>query len=220
MTSIIDQLTQGAALPLNEKAELSRKLIRDALSGAKKPAIGFSGGKKSVVLLYLVRQECTIPLKVFYVRMVNEFENMARFTEKLKRLWQFNLDVESPTDGGVTADPQLCCRPPVTAGLRKLVETHAIDCLFLGNAFEDPRQIKPPAESGISCINPIFDFTDREIHDYIKTCKIPRCSLYTGGYEKLDCRRCTPAPAVRAPDSAATEDEKLIKEKLKGLGYL
>ena len=216
----MDKLMQWTELPLDEKAEISGKLIRDALSGAKRPAIGFSGGKKSVVLLHLVRQECALPFKVFCVRAEDEFENMARFTEKLKKLWHLDLAIAFSKNEPIATDSQLCCRPAVAAALSQLAQTHAIDCLFLGNAFEDPRPIQQPDGKEISCINPIFHFSDRDICDYIKKHKIPRCSLYDEGYEKLDCRRCTPAPAAGPSDATATEDEKLIKERLKRLGYL
>jgi phosphoadenosine phosphosulfate reductase len=215
----MNPLMQGTLQPLGEKEEIARKLIRDALSGANKPAIGFSGGRKSVVLLHLVRQESALPLKVFCVRSGDEFESMARFTEKLKRLWRLDLEMTSFPNEHVEADSQLCCRPAVAAALNQLAQTQAIDCVFLGNAFEDPRRIQ--IMYGISCVNPIFHFSNRDICDYIKKYKLPRCSLYDEGYEKLDCRRCTPEPAAGPGDAtAAEEEEKLIKERLKRLGYL
>lgn len=216
----MDKLMQWTTLPLDEKAEISRKLIRDALSGAKRPAVGFSGGKKSVVLLHLVRQECALPFKVFCVRTEEEFETMVRFTEKLKKLWRLDLANAFSKNEHIAADSRLCCSPAIAASLSQLAQTHAIDCLFLGNAFEDPRRIQPPDGKGISCINPIFHFSNRDICDYIKKHNIPRCLLYAEGYEKLDCRRCTPAPAAGPSDAAVTEEEKLIKERLKRLGYL
>jgi 3'-phosphoadenosine 5'-phosphosulfate sulfotransferase (PAPS reductase)/FAD synthetase len=215
----MDPLLRNATLSLDEKEEIARKLIRDALPGIKRPAIGFSGGKKSVVLLCLMRQECTLPLKVFYVRIGDEFENMTQFTIKLKKLWHLDLTVESWTDEASEADFRLCCRPPIAAALKFLVQKHAIDCLFLGNAFDDPRPINPADGIDIACVNPIFHFSDSDIRDYIKKHKIPCCSLYDEGYEKLDCKCCTLPPAAKSSE-AATEEEALIKEKLRGLGYI
>jgi phosphoadenosine phosphosulfate reductase len=203
-----------------KKAEAARNLIRRALPGAKKPAIGFSGGKKSVVLLHMIRQEFTLPLKVIYVRPAEEIKNMGWFTEKLKKLWHLDLTIELARDNEAAADLQLCCRPPIAAALGQLVQTNAIDCLFLGNSAEDPRQIKLQNDCEITYINPIFDLSDKDIHKYIKEYKVPHCSLYDEGYGKLDCRRCTQIPAAKPLDINAVEEETLIKEKLKQLGYL
>jgi 3'-phosphoadenosine 5'-phosphosulfate sulfotransferase (PAPS reductase)/FAD synthetase len=216
----MDLLKQRTILPLDEKEKVSKRLIRDALSCIKRPAIGFSGGKKSVMLLYLVKQECNLPLKVLFVRINGEFENMVWFVEKLKRLWHFDLIVESSTGNGPAVDPQFCCRPAIAAGLNRSVQANAIDCLLLGNTFEDPRRIKLPEGMEMSCVNPILHFSDKDIRDYIHKHKIPRCSLYDDGYEKIDCRRCTSPPATRLSDPDADENEAVIKERLKRLGYL
>jgi phosphoadenosine phosphosulfate reductase len=205
---------------LEKKVEAARDLIRRALPGAKNPAVGFSGGKKSVVLLHMIRQESTLPLKVFYVRPADEIKNMGWFTEKLKKLWRFDLTIELAGDNEAAADLQLCCRPPIAAALGQLVQTNAIDCLFLGNAGEDPRQIKLQNDCGITSINPILDFSEKDIRKYIKEYKVPHCSLYDEGYGKLDCRRCTQVPTAKPLDVNAVEEETLIKEKLKRLGYL
>lgn len=216
----MDPLMERIVLSLDEKVEVSAALIREACGEAKRPAIGFSGGKKSVALLSQFRSACALPLKVFLVRTPAEFESRTRFAEKLKKLWRLDLIVASVPDEEASADPQTCCRPQIARALARLAEAHAIDLLMLGNSFEDPRPVELPEGSCLSCVNPILHFGDGDIRDYMEKHRLPHCSLYDEGYTKLDCRRCTAEPQTRDPRAAVTEEERLIREKMKRLGYL
>lgn len=41
-----------------------------------------------------------------------------------------------------------------------------------------------------TCLNPIIDWTDRDVWDFIRTEKIPYCELYDEGHHRLGCIGC------------------------------
>lgn len=41
-----------------------------------------------------------------------------------------------------------------------------------------------------TCLNPIIDWTDRDVWDFIRAGKIPYCELYDEGWHRLGCIGC------------------------------
>lgn len=41
-----------------------------------------------------------------------------------------------------------------------------------------------------TCVNPIIDWTDRDVWDFIHDEKLPYCSLYDEGWQRLGCIGC------------------------------
>lgn len=41
-----------------------------------------------------------------------------------------------------------------------------------------------------TCLNPIIDWTDSEVWEFIRSQKIPYCGLYDEGYRRLGCIGC------------------------------
>jgi len=80
---------------LDHKIGVATQIIHEALQIARCPALAFSGGKDSTVLLHLVRQhKADIP--VIYGNTGVEFLECVKFTHWLAREWNLNLHEARP----------------------------------------------------------------------------------------------------------------------------
>lgn len=82
-------------LGLSKKVELSYKIINKSINMSKSPAICWSGGKDSTVVLHLVRKlKPDIP--VIYVNSGVDFPETTSFIEELSEKWKINLFIATP----------------------------------------------------------------------------------------------------------------------------
>jgi phosphoadenosine phosphosulfate reductase len=59
-------------------------------------------------------------------------------------------------------------------------------------------------------VNPIIEWADKDIWDYIKVNKIPYCSLYDEGFKRLGCVLC-PMAAPRITKMELVRFPKIVK---------
>jgi 3'-phosphoadenosine 5'-phosphosulfate sulfotransferase (PAPS reductase)/FAD synthetase len=71
-----------------EKERRVKDIMKDSIVNAENPVVCFSRGKKSLVLLHLLKQNCDSALNVLHIDTTVEFE---LYIEKMQKLWQFNL---------------------------------------------------------------------------------------------------------------------------------
>ena len=84
-------------LQLNEKVELGKKVIREAIDrfGLDQVVVAWTGGKDSTVMLWLIREvcrerNCRIPDLMF----INEgcvFEEILTFKDRMEREWSLKI---------------------------------------------------------------------------------------------------------------------------------
>lgn len=208
---------------LEEKEEYSLSIIKESFKDSKNPFISFSGGKKSLVLLHLARRHSS-QLNVLHINTALEFDSLLSFVEKMRRLWRFNLIRAHGECTGIKAAESVeeCCDRLLIRPLNEVISGHKIDRLFLGtiNSSDGARAFNNSL-SKIDCpliVQPISQFTERDVWRYIKKHNLLYCSLYEQGYSNLDCMPCTKRPIKE--NVRNNEDEMLIKERLKKLGYL
>lgn len=90
-------LQQYWNLPLDDKIEYSKRIIRDTISISNSPVICWSGGKDSTVLLHLVLQlKPDIP--VIHIDAGVLFPETQDFVKYLSNLWKLNLHVGRPLE--------------------------------------------------------------------------------------------------------------------------
>jgi 3'-phosphoadenosine 5'-phosphosulfate sulfotransferase (PAPS reductase)/FAD synthetase len=50
-----EKITKLLSPPVEEKEKISRDIVKDSIANAENPVVCFSGGKKSTVLLHLIK---------------------------------------------------------------------------------------------------------------------------------------------------------------------
>jgi len=152
-------LSNISKLSLDEKVEISLKIIRKSLAYSKNPAVAFSGGKDSIVVLHLVRQLMPNILVIFDNTGV-EFPETIRYIKTLAKDWNLNLvEVRPDTsfwkiiskkgypiggrgsqffmkkmqeDTGIKIGNK-CCYELKEKPVKRLVKEKEIDLIFVGN---------------------------------------------------------------------------------------
>lgn len=89
------ELKQLQNRPLEQKIEEAQCWIKAALAEGRKPAVAFSGGKDSLVLLHFVLEQCP-DVDVIYGDTGVEFPECRKYTHDLAQNWGFKLHVARP----------------------------------------------------------------------------------------------------------------------------
>lgn len=93
------ELEDEQAKGLDYKIEQARAVITQAFAVAKNPAIAFSAGKDSTVLLHLIRQTCpeqAAQMPVIYGNTGVEYPECVQFARQLAKDWSLNLHEARP----------------------------------------------------------------------------------------------------------------------------
>ncbi|CAN6463642.1 unnamed protein product [Victoria cruziana] len=166
-----------------------------ALYSFDEVAFSFNGGKDSTVLLHLLRagyalhqehdsskgivegskSEC--PLRTIYFESPCAFREINEFTYETASTYGLQLEI-------ISLD--------FKAGLVRLLKEKLVKAIFLGTRIGDPNAIGQEQFSPSSCgwppfmrVNPILDWSYRDIWAFLLTCKVPYCSLYDQGYTSI-----------------------------------
>lgn len=92
------ELNRYQAMSLQAKIRYSLRLIEVGLELARRPAVAWSGGKDSTVLMHLVLQ-FEPHIDVIFNNTQVEYPETYRFVRELKQAWQVNLHVAKPEPG-------------------------------------------------------------------------------------------------------------------------
>ena len=209
----------------NEKEAKAIDIIRSALVKSKNPCVCFSGGKNSLVLLNYLIEYGPSDLSVIYIDTGSEFPEVQSYIKKVKKLWKLNLIiVKSEEQFNETPKKNDCsCNYRKEETLVRILSQRNYDCVLIGDTSESLTSLSntvityPELLSVI--VKPLFQFTSNDIWNHIREHNLPLCSLYEKGYQKIDCVSCSRMNQI-AENTLIQDDEEIIKEKLKKLGYL
>ncbi len=219
---------------LKSKILFSTEIIKEARNRyGDKIGIAFTGGKDSTVLLDLVRRAYNgaIPFKIITVDTSCEFPEIVEFMNKLKKDWNFDLNVyfnkEALKTITIAADRQVCCNLLKTVPLKNAIKELGLKGLMTG--IRKDEQESRAGEIYFSKrehphhyrVHPILHFTENDIWDYIKLYNLPYCSLYEQGYRSIDCMPCThkAKSADEAERAGRSKEKEAVMDKLRDLGY-
>ena len=90
-----EQMTDLQALDLDEKIAWAREVTERALAQFETPALAFSAGKDSTVLLHLLRQYRP-DLITIYGNTTVEFPECVKFARWLRQAWDLNFYEAKP----------------------------------------------------------------------------------------------------------------------------
>ncbi|XP_057478665.1 uncharacterized protein LOC130766007 isoform X3 [Actinidia eriantha] len=184
---------------LKTKYDNSIYVIRRALAlySIEEVAFSFNGGKDSTVLLHLLRagyflhhaeqihsngdlkdREFTFPIRTIYFERSSAFPEIKSFTYETASIYGLQLDT-------------ICL--DFKSGLEALLEAKPIRAIFLGVRIGDPtavgqEQFSPssPGWPSFMRVNPILDWSYRDVWVFLLTCKVPYCSLYDQGFGSIE----------------------------------
>jgi len=209
-----------------ENESQAKETINHILLQAKNPCICFSGGKKSLVLLHLIKSVSKKPLNVIFIDTTAHFDNTRNYVEKMRRFWGFYLISATPAVkiDNIAMDKDFCCNSLFISPLWQIIQKNGFDYVFIGSIRTENRieRLLDTTLKKKDCVfvSPIENFLTEDIWHYIHAYNLPYCSLYDIGYSRLDCKPCSVMDESRQNNILNPDDEDLIIEKLKKLGYL
>ncbi|XP_031475244.1 uncharacterized protein LOC116247294 isoform X1 [Nymphaea colorata] len=189
-----------------------------ALYSFDEVAFSFNGGKDSTVLLHLLRAGYALheeqnnrskgiveggkskcPLRTIYFESPCAFPEINAFTYETASTYSLQLEI---------------IRLDFKAGLVGLLKEKPVKAIFLGTRIGDPNAIGQEQFSPSSCgwppfmrVNPILDWSYRDVWAFLLTCKVPYCSLYDKGYTSIGSIYDTvPNSLLSVSDSSSSKD--------------
>ncbi|CAL1399305.1 unnamed protein product [Linum trigynum] len=214
----IDQAIRGSDdMRLKTKYNNAIYVIQRALAlySIEEVALSFNGGKDSTVLLHLLRagyflhkgeQSCSnggltsFPLRTIYFESPSAFPEINTFTYDAASRYGLQLDI---------------IRSDFKSGLENLFKANPIRAIFLGVRIGDPtavgqEQFSPssPGWPPFMRVNPILDWSYRDVWAFLLTCKVQYCSLYDQGYTSIgSIHDTTPNSLLCISDSSGHKEK-------------
>ncbi|WJX84663.1 FAD synthase [Trifolium repens] len=191
----IDEAIRGCEdRRLQTKYNNATYVIQRALSlySIEEVAFSFNGGKDSTVLLHLLRAGYFLhkmgqnsangdvkdfPIRTIYFESPSAFPEINSFTYDIAATYGLQIDT---------------IRLDFKSGLETLLKDKPIRAIFLGVRIGDPtavgqEQFSPssPGWPPFMRVNPILDWSYRDVWAFLLTCKVNYCSLYDQGYTSI-----------------------------------
>ncbi|KAL5135360.1 putative FAD synthase [Glycine soja] len=163
-----------------------------ALYSIEEVAFSFNGGKDSTVLLHILRAGYFLhkkgqnsvngdlkdfPIRTIYFESPCAFPEINSFTYDTAAIYGLQIDT-------ISLD--------FKSGLEALLKEKPIRAIFLGVRIGDPtavgqEQFSPssPGWPPFMRLNPILDWSYRDVWAFLLTCKVNYCSLYDQGYTSI-----------------------------------
>ncbi|KAJ4807647.1 phosphoadenosine phosphosulfate (PAPS) reductase family protein [Rhynchospora pubera] len=149
-------------------------------------AFSFNGGKDSTVLLHLLRAAYYLlhpdgnpncPIRTIYFESPSAFPEINSFTFQTASSYGLLLET-------IHSD--------FKSGLEQLLAQKPTQAIFLGTRIGDPNalgqdQFSPssPGWPPFMRVNPILDWSYRDVWSFLLTCKLDYCTLYDQGYTSI-----------------------------------
>ncbi|MEK7510274.1 MAG: phosphoadenosine phosphosulfate reductase family protein [Patescibacteria group bacterium] len=174
-----------------QKVQNAKDLIKEYVDAYPRHGVALSFGKDSMVLVHLMAQ-IEPKVLVFAVLSNTEFPETLALRDRVVKDWNLHYQ-EYVFENDVTKGIGDCCRAIKVEKFKEAVRD--LDCWFSGIRKDegftrvDFQQVEN--RDGLLKINPILDFTEKDIWRYTAVYGLPVNPLYGRGYRSLSCSRCS-----------------------------
>ncbi len=166
-------------------------------------AVGFSGGKDSLVILDLALK-VNPEISVVFNNTTVEFPETVRYIRKLAKEWKLNLQITRPKKsfmttvkehGWATYENRWCCTPYKKEPTLEFFKEQGINAEITGTSRTESfyRMHLTPFKvfkDGLIRVNPLYDWNYQEVWEYIHFYNLPYNPLYDLGYKRVGCWCC------------------------------
>ena len=225
-------------LPLEQKIEKSKEIIKEAIERYSKIGMGFSGGTDSLVLLHLI-----LPLKkeisCIFVDTQHEFPETYPFVNKIIVEWDVKdyQKVRAHRKRTEEFKEKYGFKTPEftvaydgyhkIAPMMKVIADRGFDAFMVGlRGIEHEERAKevffsPRQNPGHMRVHPLLFWRQSDILEYVKKFNLDVNPLYAQGYTSLGCTIFTEKNI--GPDKHERAGRGVVREevmaKLRALGY-
>ena len=192
------------------KLQQAQEVVSQLLAKPGLACVTSSFQSEDIVVVHLLRaQRPGIP--VLFLETGYHFPETLAYRDQMTKAWNLKLvnlearesvaDQESQFGILNQTAPDKCCKlrkvEPLFAGLQDY------DLWFTGLRREQSptranlqpvEPFKLPTGKVIEKISPVFDWTRKDVWDYMQQHQIPELSLYDQGYTSIGCAPCTAKP--------------------------
>lgn len=200
----------------------------------------FTGGKDSMVILYIWRQHMEdIDPNLLVIDTYNQFDEVYDFRDEIAEEWDLEYDVRSNEeflegvihndddergfawDGPKTEE---CCGALKIDVIADFI-SDGYDHLVVGRREADVNGELPVKEEKRepiphTRIHPLANWSDAHIEAYIKRESIPLPSLYYDGYQHTDCVDCCAKGEEGDDWSGVSPEQRQKLNELRDMGYM
>jgi phosphoadenylyl-sulfate reductase (thioredoxin) len=180
-----------------EIIEQANKIFKDKL------AVGFSGGKDSLVILELALK-VNPDITIVFNNTTVEFPESVRYTRWLAKEWGLNLQITRPKKSFLTAvkeygwatyENRWCCTPYKKEPTFEFFDEQGIKAEITGTSRTESRyrmHLTPfkVFKDGLIRVNPLYDWNYEEVWAYIRYNNLPYNPLYDLGFKRVGCWCC------------------------------
>jgi len=193
-----------------DKVKAARSLIQEALAQSQNPCFTCSFQAEDVVVLHLLLKERP-EIPVLFLDTGYHFPEVYAYRDELQKRLGFRLVNLTPALSReeqerlygklYETDPGRCCALRKVEPLFAALEAH--DTWFTGLRREQSptrRNLEPQEEARLPSghrlkkVNPLYDWTLKEVFAYLAVEDLPYLPLYDQGYLSIGCAPCTAKP--------------------------
>lgn len=204
-------MTHLAASPAASLAVEARQFLRQKLQPSDGLCVTSSFQAEDVVLLHMVR-EILPRVPVLFLETGYHFPETLAYRDRIAALWDLNLvnivpsqtvaDQESQFGILHQSAPDRCCALRKVGPLFQALASYQIWLTGLRRAQSKSRaQLQPeeafklPTGEVLRKLNPLADWSTRDVWEYASANAIPLLPLYDRGYTSIGCAPCTSLPS-------------------------
>lgn len=211
---------------LQTKADEAREFLRTRLTGATGVCVTSSFQAEDMVVLHLVR-DFVPDVPVVFLETGYHFPETLEYRDRMSAAWGLNLInvfpehtvAEQEAEFGILHQtaPDQCCKLRKVGPLFRTLEQYRVWVTGLRREQSKSRANLQPQEtfalpSGhtLEKLNPLADWTTRDVWHYAQDHDIPLLPLYDLGYSSIGCAPCTSLPLdPNDPRSGRWKGQKL-----------
>jgi len=196
---------------VNEKIRAARELISRELEGVTTDAVVTNSFQaEDMVVLHMVRQ--ILPaVPVIFLDTGYHFSEVYEYRDRMTSDWGLNLInllpentvAEQEAQFGILnqTDPGRCCGLRKVKPLFSALESYGLWFTGLRReqaksraALTEADDFALPSGRKIRKINPLAEWSTKDVWGYVKENRIPLLDLYDKGYTSIGCEPCTSLP--------------------------